>query len=81
MEGQKDTTSEIAEVAVAVGDALDYFNGIVAAFCETVGVGAIEGVEDVRFPVLQHGKTILEFMNIGSEGKHAESTQALLGLP
>ena len=80
MEGQKDTTFEITEVAVAVGDALDHLNGIVAAFRKTIGVGAIEGVEDVWFPVLQHGKTILKFRNISGEGKHTESAQAFLGL-
>ena len=80
MEGQKDTASEIAEVTVAVGDALNHLNGIVATLSEPVGVGAIEGVEDVWLPVLQHGETILELGDIGGEGKHTESAQAFLCL-
>ena len=43
MKGHKDAASEVAEVSVAVGDALDHFDRVITALGKAVGVWAIEG--------------------------------------
>jgi len=67
------------EVTVTISDALDNLNGVIAAFGEAVGIGAIEGVQDVVLPVLKHGETCIKFGDIGNMGEGTESFEALAG--
>ena len=53
VEGKEDAAPEVVKVAIAKGNALNDLDRVVAAFGEAVGAGAVKGIEDVFFPVLQ----------------------------
>lgn len=48
----EDAFSEILEVSDAKGDSLQYLDFFVAAFCETICPGSIQGVQDFLKPVV-----------------------------
>ena len=45
----------------AKGNALQGFNGIVAALGESIGVMAVKSIEDIGLPVLEHASARGEF--------------------
>ena len=53
--------TEVGEIAKAKGNTLQGFGGIVAAFCESVGVRAVKSIEDIGSPVLEHPSASGEF--------------------
>ena len=63
MKSQKDTSAEVLNVAIPEGDSLKHLDCIVAALGKTVSIGTVKSVENVRFPVTQHGQTGAKLVN------------------
>ena len=57
----KYSVSETLEVTDAKANALQYLRFVVAAFCETVGIGTVKRVEDVFAPIVHSGCASSEF--------------------
>ena len=54
-------STEVGEIAKAKGNALQSFDGIVAAFSKSIGIRAVKSVEDIGLPVFEHPSASGEF--------------------
>ena len=56
--------TEVGEIAKAKGNALQSFDGIVAAFSKSIGIRAIKSIEDIGLPVFEHPSASREFVKL-----------------
>ena len=72
--------AKITKTAISEGDTLEYFDFVVDTFGETIGVGTVESVEDVRFPVFQHREAGSKLREIGDKRMSTKDSEAFFCL-